>query len=184
MPAVKIVIADDESVIRMDLRETLEEAGHEVVGEARDGKEAVALVETLQPDAVLLDVKMPRMSGLIAAGKIRSAPCIILTAYKDSKTIARARKSGVFTFLVKPYKEPELLAALELAVARFEERRALETELADSRHKLEARKIIDRAKGLLMDKHGLKEGEAFRLLQKRSMDTRRSLVEVAKEILS
>lgn len=180
---MKILIADDESIIRMDLRETLEAAGHEVVGEAADGRQAVALAEALQPDAVLLDVKMPRMNGLSAASKIKAAPCVLLTAYKDAKTIAGAKKSGAYTFLVKPYKEAELLAALELAAARFEERQALERELADSRGKLEARKLIDRAKGLLMDKHGLKEGEAFRVLQKRSMDTRRTLVEVAKEIL-
>jgi len=181
---VKVLIADDESIIRMDLRETLEAAGHEVVGEAADGRQAVALAETLQPDVVILDVKMPRLGGLAAAARIRSAPCVILTAYKDAKTIAKARASGAFMFLVKPYQEAELLAALELAAARFEERRTLEAELADSRGKLEARKIIDRAKGLLMDRHGLKEGEAFRLLQKRSMDTRRTLVEVAKEILA
>lgn len=181
---MKILIADDESIIRMDLRETLEAAGHEIAGEAANGREAVALAETLAPDVVLLDVKMPKMNGLAAAQKIRNAPCVILTAYKDAKTIARATKSGAYTFLVKPFKEPELLAALELAQARFEERRALESELADSRGKLEARKIIDRAKGLLMDRHGLKEGDAFRVLQKRSMDTRRTLVEVAKEILA
>jgi response regulator NasT len=181
---VKILIADDESIIRMDLRETLEAAGHEIAGEAANGREAVSLAETLQPDVVLLDVKMPKMNGLAAARKIRNAPVVILTAYKDAKTIARATKSGAYTFLVKPFKEPELLAALELAQARFEERRALESELADSRGKLEARKVIDRAKGLLMDRHGLKEGEAFRVIQKRSMDTRRSLVEVAKEIIA
>ncbi len=181
---VKILVADDESIIRMDLRETLEAAGHEVVGEAADGREAVSLADQLQPDAVLLDIKMPRMSGLTAAGKIRGAPCVILTAYKDARTIARAKRSGAYTFLVKPFREAELLAALELAAARFEERRALEAELADSRGKLEARRTIERAKGLLMDRHGLKEGEAFRLLQKRSMDTRRTLVEVAREILA
>ena len=181
---MKILIADDESIIRMDLRETLEAAGHEIAGEASNGREAVSLAETLQPDVVLLDIKMPKMNGLAAAAKIRNAPCVILTAYKDAKTIARATKSGAYTFLVKPFKEAELLAALELAQARFDERRALESELADSRGKLEARKMIDRAKGLLMDRHGLKEGEAFRVIQKRSMDTRRSLVEVAKEILA
>jgi response regulator NasT len=184
IPAVRILLADDESIIRMDLKEALEAAGHQIVGEAADGKEAVALAEALQPDAILLDIKMPRMTGLAAAAKIKSAPCVILTAYKDAKTIAKARKSGAYTFLVKPYKESELLAALELAAARFDEKRALEAELADSRGKLEARKLIDRAKGVLMDRHGLKEGDAFRLLQKRSMDTRRTIVEVAKEILA
>ena len=144
----------------------------------------MSLAETVQPDVVLLDVKMPKLNGLAAAAKITFAPCVILTAYKDAKTIAKASQSGAYTFLVKPYKEAELLAALELASARFEERRALEAELADSRGTFESRKTIDRTKGLLMDRHGLKEGEAFRLLQKGSMDTRRTLVEVAKEILA
>ncbi len=187
MPAMKVVIADDESIIRMDLRETLEAAGHQVVGEAANGLEAVKLAEQLQPDAVLLDVKMPKLTGLAAAERItrkKIAPCVILTAYRDRKLIDKAKKSGAYTFLTKPFKEPELVAALELAGSRFAELRALESELASARGALEARKLVDRVKGKLMDTYGLKEADAFRLLQKKAMDSRRSLVEVAKELLN
>lgn len=183
---MKVVIAEDESVIRMDLRETLERAGHSVVGEAGNGREAVELAETLRPDVVLLDIKMPILSGITAALRItkkRVAPCVILTAYRDRKLIDRAKRSGAYTFLVKPFQEPELLGALELAAARFEETRVLERELDGARSALEARKWIDRARGLLMDRHGLSEAEAFRVLQKRAMDTRRSLADVAREVL-
>jgi response regulator NasT len=184
---VKILIAEDESIIRMDLRETLERAGHSVVAEAGDGREAVRLAETLRPDACLLDIKMPLLSGLTAALRItkkKIAPCVILTAYRDRKLIDRARRAGAYTFLVKPFQEPELLGALELAATRFEELRALERELDGARSALEARKLIDRAKGLLMDRHGLKEAEAFRVLQKRAMETRRSLSDIAREVLA
>jgi response regulator NasT len=184
---MKIVIADDESIIRMDLKETLEAAGHQVVGEAANGQEAVKMAEELQPDAVLLDVKMPKLTGLAAAERIakkKIAPCVILTAYRDRKLVEKAKKSGAYTFLTKPFKEPELIAALELAGSRFAEMRALEKELDSARGALEARKLIDRAKGLLMDRHGLKEADAFRALQKRAMDSRRSIVEVAKEVLA
>ncbi len=187
MARVKIVIADDESIIRMDLKETLEAAGHQVVGEAANGLEAVALSEQLQPDAVLLDVKMPKLTGVAAAERIakkRIAPCVILTAYRDRKLVEKAKKSGAYVFLTKPFKEPELLAALELAVSRFAEMRALEAELAGARGALESRKLIDRAKGLLMDRLNLKEADAFRALQKKAMDTRRPIVEVAKEVLN
>jgi len=184
---VKVLIAEDESIIRLDLRETLERAGHTVVGEAADGREALRLAETLRPDAVLLDVKMPKMSGLTAAQRItekRIAPCVLLTAYRDHELIRKAKHAGVYTFLVKPFQEPELIAALELAEKRFEEQRGAERELQTARSALEARKLLDRAKGLLMDRHRLKEAEAFRLLQKRAMDTRRPLEEVVREILA
>lgn len=184
---MKVLIADDESIIRMDLKETLEAAGHVVVAEAADGRQAIRLAEELQPDAVLLDVKMPKLSGLTAAKKItqrKIAPCVILTDYRDRTLIEKARTAGAYTFLTKPFKEPELLAALELAQARFAEFRAVEDELSGARGALQARKTIDRAKGLLMDRHGLKEADAFRALQKRAMDSRRSLLDVAREILT
>jgi len=184
---MKVLLAEDESVIRMDLRETLERAGYAVVAEASNGREAVELAETLMPDVVLLDIKMPRLSGLTAALRItkkRIAPCVILTAYRDRKLIERARRSGATTFLVKPFQEPELVAALELAAARFEETRVLERELESARSALEGRKLIDRAKGFLMDRHGLKESEAFRILQKRAMDNRRPISDIARELLA
>ena len=184
---MKVLIADDESIIRMDLRETLEGAGHQVVGEAANGAEAVKLAGELGPDVVLLDVKMPKKTGLAAAEQItkrKIAPCIILTAYRDRKLIEKAKKSGAYTFLTKPFNEPELIAAIELATSRFAEVRALEKELADTRAGLEARKLIDRAKGLLMDRYNLKEGDAFRMLQKRAMDSRRTLAEAAREVLA
>ena len=170
----------------MDLRETLEKAGHTVIGEASDGKEAVKLAETLRPDVCLLDIKMPKMTGLTAAERIskkKIAPCVILTAFRDKKLIDKAKRSGVYTFLVKPFQEPELLAALEIAATRFAEMQEMERELASARSALEARKLIDRAKGVLMDKHKLKENDAFRIIQKRAMDTRRPLEEAAREIL-
>ena len=184
---LKILIADDESIIRMDIRETLEGAGHTVIAEAGTGREALNLVEPLRPDVVLLDVKMPDLAGLAAAERIgaaKIAPVVLLTAYQDREYVERARAAGTHMFLVKPFKEEELLAALEMAVARFEEVRALEAELSDLKDKFETRKLVDKAKGVLMDTYKLKESEAFRLIQKRSMDERKALSAVAQEILT
>jgi response regulator NasT len=183
---VKVLIAEDESIIRMDLRETLQKAGHMVVGEASDGEEAVTLARSLRPDAVLLDIRMPGTSGLVAAERIsgeRIAPCVILTAYHDRELVGKAARSGVFSFLVKPFQERELVAALELAVSRFGETRSLEEELEEAKGALETRKWIDRARGHLMDRYGVKEKEAFSLIRKRAMDTQKSIGEAAREIL-
>ncbi len=181
-----MLIAEDESIIRMDLRETLEKAGHIVVGEASDGDEALSLARTLRPDAVLLDIRMPGTSGLVAAEKIseeRISPCVILTAYHDQKLVEKAARSGVFSFLVKPFQERELIAALELATSRFGETQSLEAELEGVKMELETRKWVDRARGHLMDRYGVKEKEAFALIRKRAMDTQKSIGDVAREIL-
>ena len=183
---MKVLIAEDESIIRMDLRETLQKAGHMVVGEASDGEEAVTLARSLRPDAVLLDIRMPGTSGLVAAERIsgeRIAPCVILTAYHDRELVGKAARSGVFSFLVKPFQERELVAALELAVSRFGETRSLEEELEEAKGALETRKWIDRARGHLMDRYGVKEKEAFSLIRKRAMDTQKSIGVAAREIL-
>ncbi len=183
---LRLLIADDESIIRLDLRETLEAAGHTVVAEAGTGREALALAETLQPDVLILDIRMPDGDGLSVAEQVgakRLAPVILLTAYQDREVVERARKAGTYMFLVKPFKEEELLAAVGMAAARHEEVRALEAELSDLKEKFETRKLVDKAKGVLMDQYKLKESEAFRLIQKRSMDDRKPLAAVAKEIL-
>ena len=187
MSQIRVVIADDESIIRMDLKEILENAGHSVVGSAKNGREALELAEALHPDLVILDIKMPKLNGLTAAERIAKqtlAPVILLTAYKDKRFVEKARKGGVYTYLVKPFREEELLAAVDLAISRFEEMRAIESELATVKQKLEGRKIIDRAKGRIMDELKLTEGDAFHLIQKLSMDKRRTLSETAKEILT
>ncbi len=183
---MKVLIAEDESIIRMDLRETLQKAGHVVVGEASDGAEAITLARSLSPDVVLLDIRMPGTSGLEAAEQIsgeKIAPCVLLTAFHDQKLIEKAARSGVFSYLVKPFHERELMAALEMASSRFGETRSLEEELEGTKMALETRKWVDRARGHLMDRYGVKEKEAFSLIRKRAMDTQKSLGEVAREIL-
>lgn len=186
MPQLRIVIADDESIIRLDLRKMLEEMGHNVVGEAGDGQKALELARTLKPDLVVLDIKMPVMDGLDAAKAIdeeKIAPVMLLTAFGQRDLIDRAKEAGVFAYLVKPFKESDLMPAIEVALARYLEMQDLETQIGDLQSKLETRKIVDRAKGILMDKHGLSEAEAFRRIQQQSMNTRKSMKEIADAII-
>ena len=186
MENLRVLIADNESIIRMDLKELLEEAGHEVVAEAVDGLKAVALTRKHKPDLVMMDIKMPEMDG-IAAAKIISneklAPVLLLTAYSQKEIVEKAKDSGVLAYLVKPVKESNLFPAMEIALSRFQEYLEIEQELLDLRNSLETRKILDRAKGLLMDAYNLSEQEAFRRIQQYSMAKRKSIREVAESII-
>ena len=168
MRPLRIVIADNESIIRMDLKEMLEEAGHTVVGEAVNGQKAVELAKKYRPDLVIMDVKMPNMDGITAAKLISAeklAPVLLLTAFSQKEIVEKAKESGVLAYLVKPVKEANLFPAIEIALSRFGEMQELEKELEDLKHSLETRKILDRAKGILMDAHHLNESEAFRRIQ-------------------
>lgn len=183
---LRFVIADDEPLIRMDLREMLEEAGHEIVGEAADGRRAIMLCRDLRPDIVLLDVKMPDIDGIAAARIItreRLATVLLLTAFSDASTVRRAEEAGVSGYLVKPVEETRLFPAVEIARARAAERRALEEEVGVLKAALGGRKVIERAKGVLMDRHGIREEEAFHRMRRYSMEKRRPLQEVAESIL-
>jgi len=182
----RVVIADDESIIRMDLREMLTNLGYLVVGETGDGISAVNLARELRPDLVIMDIKMPDLDGIQAARILteeRIAPVLLLTAFSQQELIDGAKEAGVVGYIVKPFRESELVPAIEVSLARFREFKALEKELADTRNILETRKIVERAKGVLMDTQGLKEAEAFRKIQKLSMNTRKSMREVAEAIL-
>jgi two-component system, response regulator PdtaR len=182
----RVVIADDESIIRMDLREMLNNLGYLVVGETGDGISAVNLARELRPDLVIMDIKMPDLDGIQAAKILteeRIAPVLLLTAFSQQELIEGAKDAGVVGYIVKPFRESELVPAIEVALARFREFKALEKELTDTRNILETRKIVERAKGVLMDTQGLKEAEAFRKIQKLSMNTRKSMREVAEAIL-
>jgi len=182
----RVVIADDESIIRMDLREMLTNLGYLVVGETGDGISAVNLARELRPDLVIMDIKMPDLDGIQAAKILteeRIAPVLLLTAFSQQELIEGAKDAGVVGYIVKPFRESELVPAIEVALARFREFKALEKELTDTRNILETRKIVERAKGVLMDTQGLKEAEAFRKIQKLSMNTRKSMREVAEAIL-
>ncbi len=182
----RVVIAEDEALIRLDLKEMLEEEDYEVAGEAGDGETAVKLAVGLRPDLVILDVKMPVLDGLSAAEQIaeqRIAPVVILTAFSQRDLVERARDAGAMAYLVKPFTKADLVPAIEMAVSRFQEARALETEVNTLRDRLEVRKLLDRAKGLLQSEHGLSEPEAFRWIQKTSMDRRVSMGEVAQAVL-
>jgi response regulator NasT len=186
MDKLRVVIADDESIIRLDLKETLQRMGHEVIAEAGDGKTAVELVRRHKPDLAILDVKMPEMDGVDAAKEIsneRLAPVLLLTAYSQQDLVRRAMEAGVFAYVVKPFTESDLMPAMGVAIARFKEFSAISKEAASLANALETRKLVDRAKGLLMDKHGLPEQEAFRRIQQRSMNMRKPMREIAEAIL-
>ncbi len=185
-PAPRVLIAEDEALIRLDLAEMLEEEGYDVVGQAEDGEKAVALAEELRPDLVILDIKMPRLDGLAAAERVaaqRIAPVVILTAFSQRDLVERARDAGAMAYLVKPFSKADLLPAIEMAVSRYSELQLLATEVADLGEQLATRKVVDRAKGILQRQMGLSEPEAFRWVQKTAMDLRRSMREVAEGVV-
>jgi len=184
--AVRVVIAEDEAVIRLDLKEILEEEGYEVVGETGRGDEAVELVRQHKPDLAILDIRMPGMDGLAAAREIageRRAAVLILTAFSQRNLIEEARDAGALAYLVKPFQTSELIPAIEVALGRFQEIQALETENRSLEDQLETRRVVDRAKGMLMDVHGLREGEAFRFIQQTAMRERQTMKAVARRIV-
>jgi two-component system, response regulator PdtaR len=185
-PARRVLVAEDEALIRLDLKEMLEEEGYDVVGEAGDGEEAVALAAQLRPDLVILDVKMPKVDGITAAEQIagdRIAPVVILTAFSQRDLVERAREAGAMAYLVKPFQKKDLLPTIEMAASRFAEIVALEQEVSGLQERLEARKSIERAKGLLMTEHGMSEPEAFRWIQRTAMDRRTTMRSVADKVL-
>jgi two-component system, response regulator PdtaR len=182
----RIIIADDESIVRMDLKEMLTTLNYLVVGEVGDGQSAVNLARELKPDVVLMDIKMPDMDGIEAAKILTEeqiAPVVLLTAYSQKDLVDRAKESGVVGYLVKPFREADLLPAIEVALARFGEFKQVSLEVHDLQDALETRKLVDRAKGILMDAQGLEEQEAFRRIQKMSMNTRKPMKEVAEAII-
>lgn len=182
---MRVLIAEDEALIRMDLREMLAEEGHDVIGEARDGAEAITLARSLVPDIVFMDVKMPVTDGLEAARVIseeRIAPVVMVTAFSQQAYVDEATAAGAMAYLVKPFSKRDILPAMTVAVSRFSEARALEAEVDDLNERLETRKAVERAKGILMAK-GLTEPEAFKRLQKLAMDKRMSLKQVAEAVL-
>jgi two-component system, response regulator PdtaR len=184
---VRVVVAEDEAIIRLDLTEILAEEGYDVVGETGRGDKAIELVRELKPDLAILDIKMPGMDGLTAAREItkdRLAAVLILTAFSQSDLVEQAREAGALAYLVKPFQKSDLIPAMEMARARFEELLALEHENADLKLQLEARKLIDRAKGALMDTHDLSEAAAWRFLQKQAMDSRRTVADVARDVIA
>jgi AmiR/NasT family two-component response regulator len=184
--ARRVLIAEDEALIRLDLKEMLEEEGYDVVGEAGDGETAVSLAEQLRPDLVILDVKMPVMDGIAAAERIagaRVAPVVILTAFSQRDLVERARAAGAMAYLVKPFQKKDLLPTIEMAASRFAEIVALEGEVTSLEDRLETRKLVERAKGVLMEKQGMTEPEAFRWIQRTAMDRRTSMKMVASAVL-
>jgi response regulator NasT len=183
----RVLIAEDEALIRMDLAEMLGEQGYQVVGQAADGARAVELAQELRPDLVILDVKMPVLDGIAAAERIageRIAPVVILTAFSQRELVERARDAGAMAYLVKPFSPGDLVPAIEMAVSRFTELQALEDEVAGLQDRLETRKAVDRAKAVLQSELGLSEPDAFRWIQKTAMDLRRSMREVADGVVT
>ncbi len=183
----RVVVAEDEALIRMDLTEMLIEGGYDVIGQASDGEQAVEMARQLCPDIVVMDVKMPVLDGLSAAeiiGRESLAPVVMLTAFSDRALVERAREAGVMSYVVKPFAPHDVLPALDIAAARWQERGALESEIADLTERLETRKRLDRAKGLLMQKLRVTEAESFRWIQKAAMDRRMSMREVADAVIA
>lgn len=184
---LRILIADDEALIRLDLREMLADAGHEIVGEAANGQEAIRLAKELQPDFVIMDVKMPVLDGITAAKVIANeniAPVLLLTAYSQQDIVEKASEAGVIAYLVKPVREEQLFPAMEIAVSQFEQMQKLNEELLKLKDSLETRKLLDRAKGILMAAHGMTEQEAYRKMQLFSMSRRISLKQLAESIIA
>jgi len=184
---LRIVVAEDEALIRLDLAEMLAELGYDVVGQASDGEQAVALVHEHRPDVVIMDVKMPVLDGISAAeqiGKERIAPVIMLTAFSQKELVERARDAGVMAYIVKPFTQADLAPAVDIATSRWAELKALEGEIADLGERLETRKAVDRAKGILMTRLKLSEADAFRWIQKTAMDRRLGMREVAEAVIS
>ena len=182
----RAIVVEDEALIRMDIVETLREGGYDVVGEASNGEEAVALAREFKPDVVVMDVKMPVMDGITAAehiAKERLAPVVLLTAFSQTELVERARDAGAMAYVVKPFTPADLLPAVEIAASRFVEIRALENEIADINERMATRKTVERAKGILMEKMQLNEPEAFRWIQKTSMDRRLTMREVAEAVI-
>ncbi|MCH4157417.1 MAG: response regulator [Acidaminococcaceae bacterium] len=186
MEKLKIIIADDEALIRMDLREMLAAAGHEIIAEGANGEEALEATRDLHPDLVIMDVKMPKMDGLTAAKLINEeqlAPVLLLTAYSQKDIVEQAKEAGVLAYIVKPVREEQLFPALEIAVSRFKEFQAFKAEVDQLRASLATRKLLDRAKGILMTAHGFTEQEAYRRMQQFSMNRRMSIKDVAQAII-
>ncbi len=183
--ALRVVVAEDEALIRMDVVATLQEAGYVVVGEGANGEEAVKLATELDPDLVVMDIKMPKMDGISAAEKISELkiPVVLLTAFSQADLVARAADAGAMAYVTKPFKPSDLLPAIQIALSRHEELTSLEAEIADLNDRLETRKLMDRAKGLLQSKMKLSEPDAFRWIQKASMDRRLTMAQVAKAVI-
>ncbi|MBM6984966.1 MAG: response regulator [Acidaminococcaceae bacterium] len=184
---LRILVVDDEAILRLDLSEMLAERGHDIVGEADNGGDAVTMARTLKPDLVIMDVKMPGMSGLEASKIIADeqiAPVLLLTAYSQRDVVEQATDSGVMAYLVKPIREEELTPAIEIAINRWNSYKTLQGELEKAKEDLETRKLLDRAKGILMDQHGFSEHDAFQAMQHLSMDRRLSLKAVAQAVIA
>jgi len=185
-PSLRVVVAEDEALIRLDLVEMLTEAGYEVVGQAGDGEAEISITEKEKPDLVVMDVKMPKLDGISAAERIanqRIAPVVILTAFSQRDLVERARDAGAMAYLTKPFTIDDLMPAIELAVSRFQEIKQLDAEVADLQDQLKARKLIEKAKGILMKNLKINEPEAFKWMQKTAMDKRRSMTDVAQLVM-